>query len=362
MKILIGGGGTGGHIYPALALARYAQAEHGVEDILFVGSAAGLERKIVPASGFNLTTIPASGFKRNFKQLGVFIKDLWLGVKRSLKIIKDYQPGVILGTGGYVAAPLVFSALLKRKPVVLHEQNAIPGLVNRLFAPFASRICLSFAETAKKLPPFCKPVFTGNPRASEVSILSRKEGCDYFGFDRGEKTILVYSGSRGALKINQVMTAYLKQNLLPEKVNLIYVTGDIYFEDVKAEIKTIPDRIRLYSYLSEMPKALAAADLAITRSGATTLAEITALGVPAVLVPSPNVVNNHQYYNARILSDQGAAVLIEEESFTHTRLQEEINRLLKEPGLLEKMSESSKKLGVADAAEKLYCCLQEVAL
>ncbi len=362
MKILIGGGGTGGHIYPALALARYAQAEHGAVDILFVGSAAGLENKIVPASGFNLVTIPASGFKRNFRQLGVFIKDLWGGIRRSLKIIKDYQPSVILGTGGYVAAPLVLSAFLKRRPVVLHEQNAIPGMVNRLFAPFAGRVCLSFAETAKKLPPFSKPVFTGNPRASEVSALNREECCEYFGFDPREKIVLVYSGSRGALRINQVVATYLKQNLLPENVNLIYVTGEIYFEEVKAEIKTVPDRVRLYSYLTEMPKALAAADLAVTRSGATTLAEITALGVPAVLIPSPNVVKNHQYHNARILSDQGAAVLIEEETFNHMRLQEEMNRLLNEPGLLEKMSESSKKLGVTDAAEKLYRCLQEVAL
>ncbi len=362
MKILIGGGGTGGHIYPALALARHAQAEHGVMDILFVGSAAGLENTIVPASGFKLTTIPASGLKRNLKQLGVFIKDLWQGVRRSLKIIKDYQPSVILGTGGYVAAPLVLSAILKRKPVVLHEQNAIPGMVNRLFAPFASRVCLSFSETAKKLPPFSKPVITGNPRASEVSVLSREEGCEYFGFDQREKTILVYSGSRGALKINQVMTAYLKQDLLPEKVNLIYVTGDIYYAEVKANIRTVSDRIRLYSYLAEMPKALAAADLAITRSGATTLAEITALGIPAVLIPSPNVVNNHQYHNARILSDRGAAVLIEEESFDHLRLQQEVNRLLYAPVLLEEMSKSSKKLGVVDAAEKLYGCLQEVAL
>ncbi len=362
MKILIGGGGTGGHIYPGLALARYARTQDCAVEILFVGSAAGLESKIVPASGFTLVTIPASGFRRSFKQLGLFIKDFLGGLRRSLKIIKEYQPNVVLGTGGYVAAPLVMSALLKRRPVVLHEQNAVPGMVNRWFAPFARRVCLSFAETAKKLPPFSKAMFTGNPRASEVSALDREEGRRYFGLDTGEKTLLIYGGSRGALRLNQVITAYLKENLLPEKVNLIYVTGDIYYDEVVGEIGKTPARVLLYSYLAQMPEALAAADLAVTRSGATTLAEITALGVPAILVPSPNVVDNHQYYNARMLSDRGAAVLIEEKDLDHHSLKEEIDRLLEEPGLLERMGNSSKQMGVTDAAEKLYRCLQEVAV
>jgi len=362
MKILIGGGGTGGHIYPALALARYARAEDSRAEILFVGSAAGLESKIIPASGFELVTIPASGFRRSFKQLGVFVKDLLNGIRRSLKIISEYQPSVVLGTGGYVAAPLVMSAILKRKPVVLHEQNAIPGLVNRWFAPFAKKVCLSFAETAKKLPPFSRPLYTGNPRASEVSALDRETGCRHFGLDPEEKTILIYGGSRGALRLNQVVAAYLKENLLPEGVNLIYVTGDIYYDEVRKEIGAVPQRVLLYSYLAEMPEALAAADLAVTRSGATTLAEITALGVPALLVPSPNVVDNHQYYNARMLSDRGAAVLIEEKDFDHRRLQKEIDRLIGEPELLEEMSALSRQMGVTDAAEKLYRCLQEVAV
>ncbi len=362
MKILIGGGGTGGHIYPALALARYALSQDSATEIIFVGSAAGLESKIVPASGFKLVTIPASGFKRSFKQLGRFIKDFLHGTGRSLKIIKDYQPHVVLGTGGYVAAPVVLSALLKRRPVVLHEQNALPGMMNRWFAPFARRVCLSFAGTAKKLPPLSRPLFTGNPRASEVSALDREEGCRYFGLDPDQKTVLIYGGSRGALRLNQVVVAYLKKGYLPEGVNMIYVTGDIYYDDVKTELEPLPERVLLYSYLAEMPEALAAADLAVTRSGATTLAEITALGVPVILVPSPNVVDNHQYYNARMLSDRGAAVLIEERDFDRDRLQEEINRMVNEPDLLEKMAKASREMGVTDAAEKLYRCLQEVVL
>jgi len=362
MKIMIGGGGTGGHIYPALALARHALSEDGTNDILFVGSAAGLESKIVPASGFTLVTIPARGFQRSFKQLFLTLKDFINGLRSSFKVLKDYQPDVVLGTGGYVAAPLVLSALLKKIPVVLHEQNALPGLVNRWFAPFVKKVCLSFGETGKKLPPFSKAVTTGNPRASEVSEIGRLEGCRYFSLDPGEKNILIYGGSRGALKLNQVIIAYLNENFLPEGVNLIYVTGDIYYQQVFTELEQQLNRVKLFSYLTEMPEAMAAADLAVTRSGATTLAELTALGVPALLIPSPNVVNNHQYYNARILSDAGAAVLIEEKDFDHFRLQTEINRLITEPALLEQMSRRSKQMGMTDAAEKLYRCLQEVAL
>jgi len=361
MRILIGGGGTGGHIYPALALARYALAEDSSTDILFIGSAGGLESKIVPSAGFPFEAIAARGFQRSFRQFGLVVRDLLRGLIQSGKIIRKYQPNVVLGTGGYVAAPLVLSALLRRYPVVIHEQNALPGLTNRWLAPFVKRVCLSFAGTEKRMPRLSRVVFTGNPRASEVIALSRAEGCRYFGLDPLQKTILIYGGSRGALKLNQVVTAYLKENLLPESVNLIYVTGEIYYQDVLKELGHLSARIRLFPYLEQMPEALAAADLAVTRSGATTLAEITALGIPALLVPSPNVVNNHQYHNARLLSDAGAAILIDEKDFNPIRLRREVEMLFEKPALLEKMSSSSKQMGVPDAAANLYRCLREVA-
>lgn len=361
MKIIIGGGGTGGHIYPGLALARYAVARDSSSEVLFVGSEKGLESEIVPAAGFPLVTIPGRGFQRNFRQLGLFARELGRGLKQAGRILKDFQPQVVLGTGGYVSAPLVLSALLKRYPLVLHEQNALPGMLNRHMAPFAARVCLSFADTASKLSSSARTVFTGNPRASEVSSLDREESCRYFGLDPEQKNLLIYGGSRGALKINEVVTAYLKEKLLPEEVGLIYITGSIYYQSVIEQLGGIKERIKLYPYLAEMPKALAAADLAITRSGATTLAELTALGLPALLIPSPNVVDNHQYYNARLLSDAGSAIIIEEKYFNQASLLENINKLLKQPALLKTMSENSKKLSVPDAVERLYRCLEEVA-
>jgi UDP-N-acetylglucosamine--N-acetylmuramyl-(pentapeptide) pyrophosphoryl-undecaprenol N-acetylglucosamine transferase len=362
MKILIGGGGTGGHIYPALALARYALEKDKNTDLLFVGSAAGLESKIVPSAGFKLVTIPARGFQRSFKNIGLVAGDLFRGLKESIKIISEFKPDVVLGTGGYVAAPLVLAAVLKRLPVVIHEQNALPGLTNRLMAPFVKRVCLSFEETGSKMARFSKLVYTGNPRAGEVLAMSRAEGCRYFGFDPSHRTILIYGGSRGALRLNEVVTAYLKENQLPDGVNLIYITGEIYFREVADKLGVQDGRIKLFSYLDQMPEALAASDLAVTRSGATTLAELTALGLPAILIPSPNVVNNHQYYNARLLVDGGAAVLIEEKDLNALHLQSEIRRLLAAPELLAEMSERSRAMGVPDAADRLYKCLQEVAL
>lgn len=361
MKILIGGGGTGGHIYPALALARYARAVDEKNEILFVGSAAGLESRIVPAAGFSLSTIPARGFQRSFRQLGAVGKDLLRGLYGSVGIINSFRPNVVLGTGGYVAAPLVLAAVFKRCPAVIHEQNAIPGLTNRRLAPLVKRVCLSFAGSEKKLPRSSRITFTGNPRAGEVAALTRGEGCRRIGLDPGRLNILVYGGSRGAQQLNRVVVDFIKAALLPDKATLVYVTGDIYYDEVKDELGSLPAGVRLYAYLEEMPWALAAADLAVTRSGATTLAEITALGVPAVLVPSPNVVENHQYYNARLLADAGAAILVEEKDFDHHRLAAEISTLIGDQALIKRMSENSRKLAVPDAAARLYRCLQEVA-
>ena len=361
MKIIIGGGGTGGHIYPALALARYASASNQNDEILFVGTAEGLESKIVPAAGFSLTTIPARGFQRNFSKLGPSLKALGGGIREAGRILDDFKPHVVFGVGGYVSAPLMIAALKRKVPTVIHEQNALPGLANRRLAPFVRRVCISFRETEKRLPRRSRIVFTGNPRASEVAALSRAEGCRYFDLDPGHKTLLIYGGSLGALRINEVTTEYLKLGLLPPRINLIYVTGDIYYEKVQSELGELPKQVRLYPYLDRMPEALAAADIALTRSGATTLAELTALGVPALLIPSPNVVNNHQYFNARLLSDAGAAVLINESEFNSLRLQKELDKLFSNPEKLDKMRRSSRRLGVNDAVERVYKCLQEVA-
>lgn len=360
MRLLISGGGTGGHIYPALALARYARKQDPTMEILFVGTEQGLESKIVPEAGFKLATIPARGYRRNLKQLVPVAREMFSGLVQARQILREFNPHIVLGTGGYVSAPVVLAAAMARKPTVIHEQNALPGLANRCLAPLVTRVCLSFAESGRLFSRFSSTELTGNPRASEAAAARGSEGIKRLGLDPRRQLVVVYGGSRGALKINEVMIKFIKMGWLPAQIQLVYISGERYYRDVAQELGRLPDTIRLLPYFNDMPSILAAADLAVTRSGATTLAEITALGLPAILIPSPNVVNNHQYYNARLLADAGAALLIEESQFNHFRLRRELEHFFSGTGVREKMIRASRKLGIPDAAARLYRCLAEI--
>ncbi|HOP69156.1 MAG: undecaprenyldiphospho-muramoylpentapeptide beta-N-acetylglucosaminyltransferase [Dethiobacteria bacterium] len=359
MRIILSGGGTGGHIYPALALARHILKREEGAELLYVGTAAGLESKIVPEAGIPFVAIPARGYSRRLSQLGPVVKEFASGLARVQSIIRDFRPQAVLGTGGYAAAPVLLASIWRRIPVVLHEQNAIPGAVNRYLAPFASRVCLSFEASRPYFPRRARTVVTGNPRASEVAAVDRSESRRRLKLEADTKLVIAYGGSRGAAKLNQVLVSFIKSGWLPPRVRLIYVTGEIYYKEVREELDPLPGQVQLYPYLKEMPTFLAAADLLISRSGATTLAEITALGLPAILVPSPNVVNNHQHYNASLLAEAGAARLIQESEFNPRRLRRELEDLLREEAL-SRMAEASKKLGIVDSAERVYRCLQEV--
>lgn len=360
MRLLICGGGTGGHIYPALALAQYALKQDSAVEILFVGTEKGLESKIVPAAGFTLATIPARGYQRSLKQLAPVLKELSAGLSQAKHILREFNPDVVLGTGGYVSAPVVLAAVMGRRPAVIHEQNALPGLANRILAPMVSKVCLSFEESGRLFSRFSRCLLTGNPRASEAAAARGADGVKQFGLDENLKTIVVYGGSRGALKINRVMTEFLKTGRLPTKTQLVYITGEQYYQNVVDELGALPANVQMLPYLNDMPSLLAAADLVVTRSGATTLAEITALGLPAILIPSPNVVNNHQYYNARLLADAGAAFLLEEKDFNHFRLKRELDYIFSNPDIHEQFSCASRELGIPDSCERLYRCLIEI--
>ncbi|HHX87839.1 MAG TPA: undecaprenyldiphospho-muramoylpentapeptide beta-N-acetylglucosaminyltransferase, partial [Firmicutes bacterium] len=359
MRLLVSGGGTGGHIYPALALARHVLACEPESEVLFIGTADGLESKIIPAEGFFLETISARGYPRRLTKLVPVIKESISGTFQVRKIIKDFKPQVVVGTGGYVSAPVVLAAAINRVPAVIHEQNAIPGMANRYLAPLASRICLSFESSRIYFRSSKKTVVTGNPRSSEAASYSKAQGRKRFNLHPDHPVVVAFGGSRGALKLNRVITEYLSSGWWLPNVQLIYVAGEIYYRQVKEQLSVLPPNISLFPYLQEMPAALAAADLVITRSGATTLAEITALGIPAILVPSPNVVDNHQHYNARVMADCGAAILIEERELTAYRLRKELSSLLSNADLLNKMGQASRNLGIVDSADRVYRCLQQ---
>lgn len=356
MRILFAGGGTGGHIYPALALARHLVATD-LADVLFVGTAHGMEQELVPAAGFRLETIPVVGLQRRFSlQTGRALLLAASAVFAAGRLIRLFKPDLVVGTGGYVAGPVVLAAALARIPTVIHEQNTVPGLTNILLSRIAKQVCLSFPGTEHYFPRPDRTVFTGNPRASEAAAATGK-GVNDVSLRRQRPVLLCVGGSHGAAKLNQAFSEAVGQVLAAGDAQAVYITGKRYFTELELKLAPLalrfPNRLQILPYHPDLPELLRKADLLICRAGATTLAEITALGVPAVLVPSPNVTDNHQEHNARFLSEQGAAVLLKESQLSAQSLAELLVELLADRPRLKKMAAASRALGVPDAAERM---------
>lgn len=361
MRIILTGGGTGGHIYPALAMGRYIKRKNPGAEILFVGAKGGLEEQIVPEAGFAMKTLHVKGIPRSLSpQLFRSFSLLGSSLAGALKIIDTFKPDFVIGTGGYAAAPIVIASILKGKKVLLHEQNVIPGMTNRFLAPWVYRVCLSFQSSARFFLKRSNLVTTGNPRASEVGLLEKSTAKKMLEMDANLSLVLAVGGSRGALKINQSMVDFLNKSAENKNIQILYITGTVYYEEMMARLKAqnilarYGGRLKVKPFQQEMPISMAAADLIITRAGATTLAEITALGLPAIIIPSPNVVHNHQLLNARELLEKGAAELIEEKDLSGEVLQDYVDKLLNSPGKLENMRKNSKKIAFSGAAENIY--------
>ena len=361
MDLIICGGGTGGHIYPGLAMARYIMKRDSCSRILFVGTARGLENKIVPKAGFDLYTMPVRALSNSsLKEKPNAVASLFKSVAEAFKVIKDFKPEAVLGTGGYAAGPMLLASRLKGLPVILHEQNAIPGRTNRLMAPWATRVCITFKKSEKYFRTN-KILLTGNPRASEVTQLSRSEGLKRLNLSSStRKLLLIFGGSQGARIINEVVTDVILKDEFPKDVHVFYITGNLYYDKVTADLKDKDtSNITILPYYEDMPAALSAADLVICRAGATALAELTAGGVPAILVPSVNVAYNHQYYNALILEEKGAAKIMSEDCFNAENLKETINGLISDDQALASMAAKSYELGMRDACERLFDCIEK---
>jgi UDP-N-acetylglucosamine--N-acetylmuramyl-(pentapeptide) pyrophosphoryl-undecaprenol N-acetylglucosamine transferase len=361
MRVMFAGGGTGGHIYPALALARHLQAVDGAET-LFVGTERGMEKEIVPAAGFVLETIPVTGFTRKLSpELGRAVLLAAAGVKEARGLIRRFRPDVVVGTGGYVAGPVVLAAVLSRIPTVIHEQNAIPGLTNVILARFCRRVCLSFPGSEVHFPRPERTVLTGNPRASEAAGATGAGAAD-IRLNAGLPVLLCVGGSHGAARLNEAFSAGLEKVLQQSDTQVVYVTGKRYFDTLQEKLAPLairfPNRLQVLPYYPALPELMKRASLMVSRAGATTLAEITALGVPSVLIPSPNVTNNHQEHNARSLSEHGAAILLRESELTEERLVDELVAILTDRQRLQTMAEASRRLGVPDAAERMAAVIR----
>jgi UDP-N-acetylglucosamine--N-acetylmuramyl-(pentapeptide) pyrophosphoryl-undecaprenol N-acetylglucosamine transferase len=362
MKIAVSGGGTGGHIYPALALIREIQKEDKNVEFLYIGTEKGLESKLVPRENIPFKSIHITGFKRklsfeNVKTVLRFLK----GVRDSKKMLKEFQPDVVIGTGGYVCGPVVYGAAKMGIPTIVHEQNSIPGLTNKFLSRYVDKVAICFEE-AREFFPEKKVVLTGNPRASEVLGQDGIRGRLSSGLKLKVPTVLIFGGSRGARPINEAVVKSLTE-LSSKPYQVLYVTGDVHYEEVKKEVELVgnPDNVIIKPFIHNMPEVLAGVDLTVSRAGATTLAELTSLGIPSILIPSPYVTDNHQEKNALALSDNGAARLLLEKDLTGPKLVENIDQILGNEERLADMKKAAKKLGIPDAAARLHSLMKDLA-
>ncbi len=361
MRIVVSGGGTGGHIYPALALIREINQDVDQAQFLYIGTENGLESKLVGRENIPFKSIYITGFKRkfsldNFKTIYRFIK----GVKDSKRMLKEFKPDAVIGTGGYVCGPVVYAAAKLGIPTIIHEQNSVPGLTNKFLSRYVDRIAVCFEE-AKQYFPTEKVVMTGNPRASEVVNQDGAKGKRSVGLNPNVPAVLIFGGSRGARPINEAVLKSLVQ-ISEKPYQVLYVTGDVHYDEVKTEVEILgnPENVIIKPFIHNMPEVLAGIDLTVSRAGATTLAELTALGIPSILIPSPYVTNNHQEKNARALSDHGAAELVLESELNSAKLIEKIDSILMQPQKLMKMGVAAKRLGVPDAAQRLLNVIKEI--
>ena len=356
MRAIVVAGGTGGHIYPAIAIINKIKDQEPNSEILYIGTTDRMEKDIIPKMNIKFVGIEMAGLNRKniFSNISV-LKKYNNAIKEAKKIISDFHPNVVIGAGGYITAPVLYAAKKLKYPILIHEQNSIPGVSNKFISSFANRICVSLPNSVKYFSKK-KTVYTGNPRSEEIiseKPLLKKE----LGFIEDKKLVVFVMGSLGSL----TMTDKLKE-LIPsfqdKNYQVLIITGNNYYESYKN--LAVPKNVKIYPFLDNLINLLKDTDLLVSRAGASTIAEITAIGLPAILVPSPYVTNNHQYKNAKDLESAGACTIVTEEEFSKEKLLKEIDNLFCNEEIYSKMKESSQKLGIKDSATRIYNEIQKI--
>lgn len=363
MRVIVSGGGTGGHIYPAIALIKRLRERNLLDAVLYVGTEEGLEKQIVKSENIPFESIEIQGFKRkltleNFKTVWLFMKS----ISKGKKIVRNFKPDVVVGTGGYVSSSIVYAAHRLGVPTVIHEQNSVAGLTNKFLGRFVNKIAYAFDDVVDQFPEKSKLVFTGNPRAQEVAGLKHNDRLDEFDLKPNLPTVMIFGGSRGATPINRVAVQSI-DDFADEPYQVLFVTGKVHYDDVEEQLETkkMPDNVKVVSYIDDMPNILPDIELIVGRSGATSIAELNSLGVPAIFIPSPYVTHDHQTVNAMSLVNRGAAVMIKEANLTSNKLVDTIDDIMKDDKKRETMAANSKKLGVRDASDRLIKVMQDIA-
>lgn len=355
MRVVISAGGTGGHIYPALAIINKIKKEEPNSEFLYIGTHNRMEKDIIPALDIPYVPIEVYGFNRknilkNFKVIFCLIKSYF----KCRKLIKKFNPDMVVGVGGYVTVPVILAASKLHYPTFIHEQNSVPGEANKFLSKYVTAIGVSFISSLSFFP-IDKTIFTGNPCSedaiSKPAMLKRE-----LGLTDEKKLVYIVMGSLGASSINKIMIEMM--HLFADKnYEVIYITGrDSYDNVIKNKF---PDNVMVFPYIENQTRAMKVVDIIVTRCGASTLSEIIALEIPAILIPSPYVPNNHQYKNAMDLINKKAAVLIEEKDLTGELLVKEIDNLIYDEDHIIKMKKNLRKMSIPNSATKIYELLKK---
>lgn len=354
MRIIISAGGTGGHIYPAIAIINKIKKEEPNSEFLYIGTSDRMEKDLIPELGIKYEEITVSGLKRkltleNIKVLYQFVK----AKNKCLKIIKEFDPDVVIGAGGYVTGPVIWAAKKLGKKTFIHEQNSVVGLTNKFLTKYADKIGVSFASTLELFPKE-KVILTGNP-CSEKALGMKKAKKEDYGLSKDKPLVLIVMGSLGSRTINDKLVSFL-QDFAKKDYEVMFVTGNSYYEKVKN--MKVPKNVKIVPFVYEMPSLMKVTDLMITRAGASTMSEILVLGVPAIFVPSPYVTNNHQYKNAMDLVTKNAALILEEKDFTKENLINLIDKTVKNKTEYQEIKHNLENLGIKDSGARIYNVLK----
>jgi UDP-N-acetylglucosamine--N-acetylmuramyl-(pentapeptide) pyrophosphoryl-undecaprenol N-acetylglucosamine transferase len=365
VRFLLSGGGTAGHIYPALTVAHILEQD-GRDQVVFVGTPDSLEARLVSEAGIRFIGLPAAGFDRA-KPLTLISSGarVLMSVVRGAALVRRERPDAIVGFGGYVSLPLGIAAVLTRTPLVLHEQNSVPGLANRLLSRFADAVAVTYPGSVRHLKRPQRAVVTGNPVREQIRSADRARGRAALQLREDSTVLLVFGGSRGARHINQAVARIWPLLARVDALQVVHVAGRVEAASVAeamADARAAADgRYQLHEYIEDMGGAIAAADVVVSRAGATSLAEITAIGRAAVLVPYPYATDDHQTLNARAVAAAGAALVVPDAELDGDAFSDAVLRLVTDVQLREEMAAASAKLGRPDAGERVAAVVREAA-
>lgn len=358
MKVVISAGGTGGHIYPALAIINKIKEEEPNSEILYIGTTNRMEKDLIPSLGYRYEGLEVTGFKRKLSLDNIKTVTNFIGsIKKAKIIIKDFNPDIVIGCGGYVTAPVIYAAKKLGKKTFIHEQNSVVGLANKFLAKYTDKVGVSFESTINDFPSG-KAVLTGNP-CSEKALSIKKAKKEDLNIDKDKKLVLIVMGSLGSRTVNDKIISFIDK-FRNKNYSVIFVTGTTYYEKVK-DIK-VPNNVKILPFIYEMPSVMKVTDLMVTRAGASTMSEITALEVPSIFIPSPYVANNHQYKNAMDLVNNNAGIMLEEKDLTDDSLISLIDKTINDKEKLLDMKKNLRKLGIKDSSTRIYNILKELII